>query len=190
MKHLIALACAAMSLATAPSLAAESLTPEKSADIRKLMEATGALRIGQMVTQSAIGQISQALKTARPDLPDEAFTIVSEVSTKVVSEEMTAKGGYIEQMLPVFNKYLTHDEIRGLIGFYSTPLGKKAISVMPMMAQEGMQIGQRWAQSIAPKLDQRLKARFAERGIKIEPPARQGGAPAPAPSPATTAPAK
>ena len=45
--------------------AAEPLSAEKVADIRKLMEASGALRIGQMITQNAVGQISPGLKTKR-----------------------------------------------------------------------------------------------------------------------------
>ena len=100
---------------------------------------------------------------------------------KVVGEEMSAKGGYIEQMIPIFHKYLTHEEIKGLLTFYTSPLGKKATSVLPMMAQEGMQVGQRWAKTLGPKLDQRLKARFAERGIKIEPAAKPAEPAAPAP---------
>lgn len=165
-------------LASMPSLADE-LTPAKSADIHKLMEVTGALRIGQAMSQTIVAQITQNLKAKQPPLPQEAFDIVAQEVPKVISSEMTAKGGYVDQMVLVFDKHLTHDEIKGLLTFYSTPLGKKAISVMPMMAQEGMTIAQKWARTVGPKLDQRLKARFKERNIVLD-----------APKPAESAPKK
>jgi hypothetical protein len=46
-----------------------------------------------------------------------------------------------------------------------------------------MQVGQQWAQGLGPKLDQRLKVRFAEKGIKMDAPP-PAAAPAPAPAPA------
>ncbi len=180
-RTLVTLCLTACACLATPAWAAETLSPEKTSDIRRLMDVTGALRIGQLVSQSAIAQITQGLKNTRPDVPQEAFTIIGEEVNKVVGEEMSAKGGYIEQMIPVFHKYLTHEEIKGLLAFYTSPLGKKATSVLPMMAQEGMQVGQRWAKTLGPKLDQRLKARFAERGIKIEPAAKPAEPAAPAP---------
>ena len=167
--------------------AAEPLSAEKAADIRKLMEASGALRIGQMITQNAVGQIPQGLKTKRPDLPDETYTLIAEEVGKVVGEEMSAKGGYIEQMTAVFDKYLTQEEVRGLLAFYGTPLGRKTVNVMPMIGQESARIGQRWVQSLGPKVDTRLKARLAERGIKLDSPPAASGAPA---APSSSKPAK
>jgi len=164
------------------AFAEEAGSPEKIADTRKLMDVTGALQFGQMLSQTIVMQFSKALKAQRPDLPPEAYTILSEEVGKVVSEEMTRKGGYVDQVIPLYGKYLTHDEIKGLLQFYGTPLGKKLVSVLPPLTRESMMTGQKWAQSLGPKLDARLKTRFEQKGIKIEGPAP--GQPAPAPSPA------
>ena len=71
-------------------------------------------------------------------------------------------------MYPIYHKYLTLEEIEGLIQFYKTPLGRKAISVMPKMTQEGMIAGQEWGQSIGPKFQQKVLDRFKKEGIKID----------------------
>lgn len=164
--------------------AEEAASPEKIADTRKLMDVTGALQFGQMLSQTIVMQFSKALKAQRPDLPPEAYTILSEEVGKVVSEEMSRKGGYVDQVIPLYGKYLTHDEIKGLLQFYGTPLGKKLVSVLPPLTRESMMTGQKWAQSLGPKLDARLKARFEQKGIKLENPAAGQPAPAPAPAPA------
>jgi hypothetical protein len=70
-------------------------------------------------------------------------------------------------MYPIYHKYLTLDETKGLIQFYKTPLGKKAISVMPKMTQEGMAAGQIWGQSMGQKIQQRLSVRFKNEGLEI-----------------------
>lgn len=182
---LIALALSVSAFSSAS--AEEAASPEKITDTRKLMEVTGALNFGQMLSQTIVMQFSKALKAQRPDLPPEAYTILSEEVGKVVSEEMTRKGGYVDQVIPLYGKYLTHDEIKGLLQFYGTPLGKKLVSVLPPLTRESMITGQKWAQTLGPKLDARLKARFEQKGIKLDNPA--AGQPAPAPSPAP-APAK
>ena len=74
------------------------------------------------------------------------------------------------------------DEIKGLLQFYGTPLGKKLVSALPPLTRESMMTGQKWAQSLGPKLDARLKTRFEQKGIKIEGPAAAQPAPAPAPA--------
>jgi len=180
---LLALALAVGAATTGPALAEEAGSPEKVADIRRLMDVTGALQFGQVLSQTIVMQFSKALKAQRPDLPPEAFTILSEEVGKVVSEELTRKGGYVDQVIPLYGKYLTHDEIKGLLQFYGTPLGRKLVTVLPSLTRESMMTGQKWAQTLGPKLDQRLKMRFEQKGIKIEPPAGQG-APAAQPAPA------
>jgi uncharacterized protein len=179
---LLALALSIGALVSGSASAEEAASPEKIADTRKLMDVTGALQFGQMLSQTIVMQFSKALKAQRPDLPPEAYTILSEEVGKVVSEEMVRKGGYVDQVIPLYGKYLTHDEIKGLLQFYGTPLGKKLVSVLPPLTRESMMTGQKWAQSLGPKLDARLKARFEQKGIKIDGPAP--GQPAPAPAPA------
>ncbi len=177
-KSLAVTAFALLCAAALPAWSAEELTTDKMNDIHKLMETTGALRISQAMTQGITARISEAIKARKPDAPQEAYTIVAEEVKKTINEEMNVKGGYVDQLTAVFHKYLTHEEIKGLLQFYATPLGKKAVTTMPMMAQEGMSIGQKWLQGVAPKLDARIKARFDEKGIKMDPPAGpQGGAP-------------
>ncbi|MBI1397277.1 MAG: DUF2059 domain-containing protein [Betaproteobacteria bacterium] len=180
MHKIIATALVVLCAATATLPArADDLTAAKKADILKLMEITGALRIGDAMSQSIVAQITQNLKARQPPLPQKAYEIVADEVPKVISEELTAKGGYIDQITPVYHRHMTDDEIKGLIAFYSTPLGKKAVSVMPMIAQEGMAVAKGWARTIGPKLDQRLKASFKQAGIDIDAKPQPGANPAP-----------
>jgi hypothetical protein len=59
--------------------------------------------------------------------------------------------GLIEQLLPVYTKHLTHDEIKGLIRFYKSPLGKAMLEKMPAVQKECMDIGARWGAEAGQK---------------------------------------
>ncbi len=153
----------------APSLGyCDELNLEKKAAIKELLQVTGATQMGEMFGNAFAQQITQVWKTAKPDIDPKAFDIIQQEVEAIMYEELVVKESLIPHMYPIYHKYLTLEEIKGLIRFYKTPLGRKTISVMPKMTQESMQAGQAWAQSIAPKLDQRVLDRFKKEGIKID----------------------
>ncbi|MGH8115611.1 MAG: DUF2059 domain-containing protein, partial [Rhodanobacteraceae bacterium] len=74
----------------------------------------------------------------------------------------------ISNLVPVFAKYYTDQDVRGMIAFYKTPLGKKVIATNPKIAQAGLQIGESWGRALAPELVQHIEARFKQEGIKLD----------------------
>jgi uncharacterized protein len=149
------------------SCAEEVLTDAKRADIERLLQITGAVKIGQMFVTAMTRHLEQTLRQARPDIPAELFAIVGEEVQKIVDESMVAKGGFIDEVVPLYHRYFSHDDLKAMLAFYGTPVGQKTIAVMPQMAQESMALGQAWAQRIAPVIEQRIKARFKQRGIEL-----------------------
>jgi len=68
----------------------------------------------------------------------------------------------LQELVPVYAKYFTQDDIRGMLAFYESPVGKKMIQTMPAVVQDSMAVGQRWGQTVMPRviatLQQRLRA--------------------------------
>lgn len=149
------------------SYGGESLTAEKRDDTKKLLQVTGGLKVGQAMSEAVVKQMSEAIKKARPDIPPQIFEVLADEVNKTIAEEMSVKGGLIDLMVLLYHKYFTHDEIKELLAFYQTPLGKKAGSLAPVMSQEGLVIGQRWGESLGPKIAERIKARFKQEGIQM-----------------------
>lgn len=151
----------------APVYAADPVAPEKRQRIEQLLEITGALNIGKMMSQAVTSQMSNALKQARPDIPATAFDMIEEEVNNVVSEALSAPGGFVDQIVPIYDKYFSVAELDALIDFYRSPAGQKAISVMPQITQDAMRIGQRWGQSLGPVIAERIKARLQAQGINL-----------------------
>ena len=146
---------------------AGNITPEKKADIEKLMNITGALKIGQQISNAVVNNMTQAIKASRPDIPDRMYKILAEEINNIIEEQMLAKGGYIEMAVLIYDKYFTHNDIKGLLSFYQTELGKKTIEVLPHIVQHSWKAGQLWGQALGPIIQERVKKRFKEEGIDL-----------------------
>jgi hypothetical protein len=117
----------------APALAQTKMDVEKEKKIRRVLEVTGAQR---MMLQVA-GQMIASFKKAHPDVPEEFWSRFEE---KFGSAEL------IDQLVPIYDKYYSKEDLDGLLAFYESPVGQKVLKTMPQVMQESMQIGQAWGQ--------------------------------------------
>lgn len=154
---------AALSLAAAPA-AADELSPQKRADIERLLEMTGATKIGRQMAAVSAAHMAQSLRQSHPEIPQKALEVLPEEVGAVFETHI---GTFLAAIIPVYHRYFTAEEIRGMIGFYSTDLGKKAISAMPGLMSESMVIGQQWGQALGPQIAERVRARLRKEGIDL-----------------------
>ena len=134
-------------LITLSSIALAQAEPseEMEKDVRKMLVVTG---VGEMGVQ-VVNQLLSSFKQSVPQVPEEFWT---RFASKVDGD------GLIELVIPIYAKHFTHDEIKELLAFYETPIGKKLISTQPAMLQESMAVGQTWGESLADQVMQELAA--------------------------------
>lgn len=165
MKKLLLIAVGALlSLNINLSSAAESLTPEKKADIERLLDMTGAMALSQQMSSLMIGELTKLIRQARPDIPKELLDTLPTIVNSVIKENIET----LKQMtIFIYNKHFSHDETKQMIAFYSTDLGKKTIRIMPTLMQESMIAGQQWGKDLMPEVERRLRARFKKEGVEL-----------------------
>ena len=146
---------------------ADDFTSEKKADIRNLLEISGALDMGKQMSSAVIQQMTQILKSTRPDIPDKMYEILEEEVNLIIEEQMTAEGGLLELTIIIYHRYYSHEDVKGLLSFYKTALGKKLIKTQPQVMQESIQAGQLWGQALGPLIQERLEARFENEGVDL-----------------------
>jgi hypothetical protein len=122
-----------------------TVDPSKEADIRRLLDLMGvkALTI-QIMNQMSTGlrpTMTQALPPGeyREQLVDLFF---QKFNSKINVDAL------LDLVIPVYDKYLSDDDIKGLIQFYQTPLGQKAISVLPKLTSESQAQGEMLGQKM------------------------------------------
>ena len=117
----------------APSQANSSIDPAKEADIISLMELVGARDLVQDGATTAIEQSREKLLATVPNNDKgQAFVnaFAASYQKKFDVDQVT------EQLVGIYDKHYTEDEIKGLLQFYGSPLGQKVAAEMPKIGRE------------------------------------------------------
>ena len=113
-------------------------------DIRELLVLTGSAEMGIQV----MGQMISYFKESYQAAPDEFW---NQFMDQFQADDL------INLILPIYEKHYTHQDIKDLIAFYKTPIGKKSIEVLPNITQESMTAGQQWGAELGEKIVNELK---------------------------------
>jgi hypothetical protein len=80
--------------------------------------------------------------------------------------EQAFNGGEIkDRQIALYAKYFTHDDVKGMLAFYQTDLGKKAIAAMPSLTREGAAIGEQWARTNMSRVLEVVETRLKSEGL-------------------------
>jgi len=88
-------------------------------------------------------------------------------------QKVYAGGAFDKEMVRIYAEAYSEDELRQLIAFYQTPIGRKTLQIMPELMQKGMAVGQKLAQEHLPELQQAIAARESELKAQEPKPAPQ-----------------
>jgi len=160
--------CLACLLMFSPMTMAEDLTAEKKALIDEMLRVTGAANLGEMMANAFVGQMTNALKSSQPDLDPKAYDIIGEEVNQLIHEEVTERNALNDMMYPIYHRHLLSSDIKELIKFYQTPVGRKVIETMPVVFQESTAAGQKWGETLGPEIQRRIVERFEKEGIELE----------------------
>ncbi|MBL0026362.1 MAG: DUF2059 domain-containing protein [Saprospiraceae bacterium] len=69
----------------------------------------------------------------------------------------TSINDLLELIVPVYQKHMTIEDLKELIKFYETPVGKKFALKTPLIVQESMQVGQQWGMKIGQDFAKKMK---------------------------------
>jgi hypothetical protein len=69
------------------------------------------------------------------------------------------------EQLPTSKDAFAHEDIRGLLGFYRSELGKKTIAMMPAVMEEAAAVGQKWSERHMARITSLLESRLREEGF-------------------------
>jgi len=74
----------------------------------------------------------------------------------------------LDMAVPIYDKHLSHEEIKGLIQFYQTPLGQKTLTELPQMMSELQTEGQSWGRTMGQDSMQEVLAENPDLAAALE----------------------
>ncbi len=119
---------------------------DKQEDIKKLMNVSGSASMVDQIVDAMIPQYKQAIPTVPAAYWDRAAL------------KMKAAGpDLINELVPIYDRYFTESEIKDLIKFYESPVGKKMVLNQPLILKDSMTVGQNWGMKIGQEIVEDLQ---------------------------------
>ncbi|MCA1622011.1 MAG: DUF2059 domain-containing protein [Acidobacteria bacterium] len=135
---------------------------EKLRDIRRLLELNGTAQAGMQAfdllmpnMRAVFGAIFDSLPPARRAL---AVRIMEEETRRAFTAERM-----VEELVPIYERYLTAEDIKALIVFYESPAGRKLVAVQPQLIRESGVVGDK----IAEEAIERIYSRYRDEKINL-----------------------
>jgi uncharacterized protein len=117
----------------------------KEADIRKLLAMTGAADLAKQLMDNMEANMRPLLLRSLPpgDYREKLLDLfIQRFQSKANPQHI------VDMNVGIYDKYLSDQDVKGLIQFYSTPLGQKAIMVFPKLTTEAQTEGIKWGQEM------------------------------------------
>lgn len=120
------------------------------ATLKEMLVVSGSDKTFEMV----VPQMIEMMKPQLPQVPGEFW--------EEMEKEMknTAFNDLVDMLVPIYQEYLTQEDLEEVIKFYQSPVGKKLGSSAPHISMATMQAGQQWGM----KLGQKIQAKLQEKG--------------------------
>ncbi len=124
-----------------------------------------------LTTENALERFFPILKEATAQnnqaVSETVFAILKGSTLSLVKQQVSAQGGLMDRVVPLYDKHYTQDEIQKLIQFYETPLGKKVSALRPQITKESVVLAEEWINFLEPLLVQALAKRLEKEGYVI-----------------------
>lgn len=163
--HLLRVGAFALLLAGLPGLVFAQAQPS-AAQIqlsREVVEASGAARAFDPVIP---GILQQAINSFVPQNPDLQRPIVESIQTIApVFEKRRTE--IIDIVARVYAVKFTEAELKELLVFYRSAIGKKFVAEQPIVLQDSFRRTQEWSSKISEEIVAALRAEMKKRGHTI-----------------------
>jgi hypothetical protein len=152
--------------AQAPAPAATSVPNPPAASValaKEIVLAKGASNMFGNAVPGITEQIRQSYLQNNLDKQKD----LAEVAAKVVVDLKGRENEIGDLMAKIYASNFTEQELKDLVAFYKTPLGKKVIEKEPLAMEQSMTAINEWSGKFQDEVVQRFKAEMKKRGKDI-----------------------
>jgi hypothetical protein len=163
MSRLIPLLLILALAACTPSLPPQERETANRSDLQRLVQISLTERLRPQLEASYRQQVT-ALLPADPPPSEATNRIIDEVVGAVIDQKLA---DLEERLAAIFAEHFTPDEIRQLLAFHESEVGRKSLAASAAMAGESRAAIQQWSQEFEQALFERLTDRFTAEGIEF-----------------------
>ena len=143
-----------------PAAAQQHPTPSAIATAKELLQSKGATAIFEPLVPGVIESIKNSLIPANPGL----FKDLNDVANKLRTELAPRRDEIIDEIARLYAQRFTEAEMKQVVAFYKSPVGKKFVTEEPAVIDQGLVRAEAWSQKMREEVMTMFKAEMKKRG--------------------------
>jgi hypothetical protein len=143
-----------------PAPAQQQPSPQAIATAKELMQAKGATNMFDPLIPGIIESAKNVLLPVNPGL----FRELNEVATLLRTQFAARRNEIIDEIARLYAQRFTEAEMKEVIAFYRTPVGKKFVNDEPAVIDQGLARTQAWSNRLQDDVISRFRAEMKKKG--------------------------
>lgn len=162
------LRAAAITIAALLALATQSQAQQKPsanavATAKEIITTKGALSLFTPLVSGVVEQAKLLFLQQNPNLQKD----LNDVAASLRTEYQPRFSEIGDEISRIYATQFTEQELKDLLAFYKSPLGKKLVTAEPQIAEQGLKFAQDWANKLSEEVITRMRAEMKKKGHDI-----------------------
>jgi hypothetical protein len=133
------------------------------ATAKELVELKGGAGMFDPIITGVVDQSRTALLRTSPQLSKD----LNDVATQLVAEFAPRRADLIDQAAKFYANRFSEQELKEMVAFYKSPLGKKMLVQEPLVLDETFNFVQQWAPRVGEDVMNRFRAEMKKKGHQL-----------------------
>jgi hypothetical protein len=153
-------AIAAALAVSAPAAYAQKPSPAALLTASEIVTATGAMALFTPLIPGVVEQAKGLFLQQDPSLAKDANEIAAKMRGDLAPRLSEISG----QVAKIYAEHFTEQELKDLLVFYKSPVGKKLIAEQPKIGDASLKFAQDWANKLSDEVVAKMRAELKKKG--------------------------
>ena len=142
---------------------AQAPTPAAIAAARDLVVAKGGIMMFEPLIPGVIESAKNSFLPTNPQLAQP----LNQVAAELRKEFEPRNAEILDEVAKIYAQHFTEQELKDLVGFYRTPLGRKLLAQEPIVLDTSLKAAQAWAVRFSDEVIERFKVEMKKKGYNL-----------------------
>ena len=153
------IACGSLSM-SGPVAAQQQPTPAAVTAARELLALKGGDVVFTPIVSGVVETVKNVFVPTNPNLGNE----LNEVATKLRKDYESKRAELLNEVARVYAERFSEQELKALVAFYKSPLGRKMAMEEPAIIDESMRRAQTWGDALSGEVMSRFREEMKKKG--------------------------
>lgn len=153
-------AVAAALVMVSPAAHSQQPSPAAIATAKELIAATNSTAVFTPLIAGVVEQAKLLYLQQNPALAQDLNEIAAQLRTELAPRFSELS----DEMARLYATHFTNDELKAILVFYQSPVGKKLLDQQPNVVESSMKFAQDWANKLSDQVIARMRAELKKRG--------------------------